>query len=295
MRIDELTPELLPVVAPLLASEDGRASRADLAGFVRFVTAHDWRGCFFGPATQPRAAAVAALSPGGVGMLFAGARHLDDVDVDTQTELVAQVLRLCSSATVRYMQALVSHRPSTLELCLARCGFEPLTTLQYVGRPTHAAQVAPDPGATWLAYRQDLRDDFVRMLSNTYRDSLDCPELTRLRTPDEALAAHAATGAFRPDCWELLLIDDVLCGCVLTAPVEDRSLLELVYMGVEPDARGRGLGAVLLRRAQWHAARCRLGALVAAVDVRNGPALRVYEQAGMRLLAERHVLIRTEG
>jgi ribosomal protein S18 acetylase RimI-like enzyme len=64
-------------------------------------------------------------------------------------------------------------------------------------------------------------------------------------------------------------------------------VLELVYMGVMPAWRRRGVGTLLLRRAL---ARCReVGAkeITVVVDVRNTPARRLYERFAFTTVAQR--------
>jgi ribosomal protein S18 acetylase RimI-like enzyme len=121
----------------------------------------------------------------------------------------------------------------------------------------------------------------------TYNDSLDCPELTGLRPIEDILAGHRAAGQFDPRLWELFLVDDEPAGCLLLAPLHTAPSLEVVYMGVVPEHRGRGVGDALLRRAlqqcREHGARL----LTLAVDGRNAPAKRLYERFGLKTVARR--------
>ena len=55
--------------------------------------------------------------------------------------------------------------------------------------------------------------------------------------------------------------------------------MELVYMGLVPDARGNGWGRAMVRHAQWLARRRDRSQLVLAVDQKNLPALAMYEAA----------------
>ena len=62
---------------------------------------------------------------------------------------------------------------------------------------------------------------------------------------------------------------------------------ELVYLGVVPEARGRGIGRALLAQAMRDTAEMGLPQMGLAVDVANQPAVRLYEEAGFKEIRRR--------
>jgi ribosomal protein S18 acetylase RimI-like enzyme len=129
-----------------------------------------------------------------------------------------------------------------------------------------------------------------------------------LRTAQDALATHRATGVFRPGAWHLALEGGAghpgsprravaggtgrirareAVGVVLVNVLEGRG--DLVYLGVVPEARGRGVGRALLGQAIRDTARMGLPALVVAVDTQNAPAVRLYAGAGFKEVRRRLV------
>jgi ribosomal protein S18 acetylase RimI-like enzyme len=76
---------------------------------------------------------------------------------------------------------------------------------------------------------------------------------------------------------------------VLVNRVAARRACELVYMGVAPPFRGRGLGRLLVQRAMHAARLMNERILTVAVDVANTPARQLYLQAAMRIVNRRHV------
>jgi ribosomal protein S18 acetylase RimI-like enzyme len=68
--------------------------------------------------------------------------------------------------------------------------------------------------------------------------------------------------------------------------------LEIVYLGVVPECRGRGIGYALTRQAQWIASLAERERVVLAVDAANRPAISAYETAGFIAWDRRTVLIR---
>jgi len=67
---------------------------------------------------------------------------------------------------------------------------------------------------------------------------------------------------------------------------------ELVYLGLTPPARGRGVGDLVIRHALWTVRKMELSNLTLAVDAKNAPALRLYFRHGMQQVGRKTALIR---
>jgi len=68
--------------------------------------------------------------------------------------------------------------------------------------------------------------------------------------------------------------------------------VELVYLGLVPEARGRGLGRRLLEHGLALLKGRSERAVVLAVDERNTPAMKLYREAGFRPSLRRVAFIR---
>jgi ribosomal protein S18 acetylase RimI-like enzyme len=119
------------------------------------------------------------------------------------------------------------------------------------------------------------------VLQATYTGSLDMPELEGARALDDILESHRAAGRFVAERWCLGHIPDKpeAAAVLLMAEVLGRNVWEVVYLGLTPAARGQGLGRVVIEHALELARDC-VPWLELAVDLRNTPALRLYEDAG---------------
>src|SRR5690606_30179312 len=71
-----------------------------------------------------------------------------------------------------------------------------------------------------------------------------------------------------------------MVGCLLLADHPATDQIELVYMGMVPEARGHGWGEHVVRQAQWLCRRRGCQRLVLAVDEANDPAVRMYASCG---------------
>lgn len=126
------------------------------------------------------------------------------------------------------------------------------------------------------------RSDLIRALELSYIDTLDCPELCGLRSMDDVVDSHIATGLFNPNHWLLIEQHAKPVGCCLLTHCPNNASIELVYLGIGAPVRGLGLGRMVL---EYGTARMKhLGAreVTCAVDTRNAPAMRVYESLGYR-------------
>jgi len=168
---------------------------------------------------------------------------------------------------------------------LASGGMPHVTDLLYLEAETDAA-VATRPGSPpidWRPFAPETEGEFRAVLEATYAGSLDMPELEGLRSLDDVLAGHRAGGRFVPERWRVGRVrGEPAAGAVmLLSAVPDRDAWEVAYLGLTPEARGRGLGRAAIAHglglARPHVARVEL-----AVDVRNRPADRLYRAAGFR-------------
>jgi GNAT superfamily N-acetyltransferase len=127
--------------------------------------------------------------------------------------------------------------------------------------------------------RSDPRELAV-LLGRTYIETLDCPGLAGLRRPDDVLTGHRASGRFDPDLWFMLRIDGRPAGLSLLNPNPEAGCTELVYFGLVPEARGRGLATTLLRHSLARIGDHSPARIALAVDDRNIAALRLYRRHG---------------
>ncbi|WP_165229599.1 GNAT family N-acetyltransferase [Aquisphaera insulae] len=186
---------------------------------------------------------------------------------------------------------------------LIRGGMPRVTELLYLERDTRvplppAAAASGPPPLAWRPFNPAEADDFRRLLQATYTSSLDMPELEGVRSLDEVIEGHRATGRFVPSRWRLGRVQGEPDAAVvlLLADIPDRDVWEVVYLGLTPAARGRGLGrsaiAHALELAAPHAPRLEL-----AVDIRNTPATRLYASTGFVPFDRRtvHLVVFREG
>jgi ribosomal protein S18 acetylase RimI-like enzyme len=149
----------------------------------------------------------------------------------------------------------------------------------------------PGDELTFTPFTEADEPRLQAVMDATYEGTLDCPELNGVRSSHDIFVGYRAVEGFEPALWQLVSRGGEDVGCVLLTR-HGETAAELVYLGLVPSARGRGYGSQVARYAQWLAGARGCGTLSVAVDLRNVPALRVYESVGFEEFDRRRVLIR---
>lgn len=153
-----------------------------------------------------------------------------------------------------------------------------------------ASQIAA--GGSSASQKAQLDALLIQALERTYVDTKDCPELCGLRETADILASHRSTGQYDPRLWFLVFDGDSPEGCMLLSRCPDQRSVELVYLGLSPRVRGKGIGKLLMRLAMQRLSGLPETELACAVDKRNLPALRLYKSFGLNAFSDRVALVR---
>lgn len=264
-----------------LLLDDESRGRVDLSG-LWIARRTGWRGDRLVGAmlTQKLAGRAAALWPPEVrpgwnrGAIAAG--------------LVHEALETLRAEGTAIVQAVLDETadPRTA-LDLTRGGLPRVTDLIFMRRDAAAPWTIPSrgegPRLRWRGLDETGEAIFCKTLAATYRGSLDMPELEGARSLDDVLAGHRAAGEFNPGLWRLGTLPDQPdpVAALIIALAPEREAWEIIYLGLVPEARGRGLGAEVLAHARALALTGgRAPTLELAADVRNQPALKLYQAAG---------------
>ncbi len=247
-----------------------------------------------------RQACLVVPGAGRTGMCFT-TKPTNDAETDELGAVIEHACKHLPPKVVRLAQALVETTDEVLIRAHTRAGMPPMATLLYLRRAMPQGQefgsVTPLPEGVELVPYRPGHDDPVLMevLPRTYEGTLDCPELSNTRRPSDVVASHRAAGAWSPALWWMVRHEGRAEGVALFSAMPEQVGVELVYFGLTPVLRGRGLGRLLLQhtfarlrgRPETH--------LTCACDERNAPALRMYEALGMYEHERRVALVRVIG
>lgn len=242
-------------------------------------------------------AALAVASPGGAALVCIPSGISESWEVEASVAALRALCAAARSSSLSLLEILVPKEASNATEALRQAGFRRLTNLVYltrsIGRAV-GAQPANDE-LRWVGYSPDAASLFCAALERSYVQSLDCPELTGLRPTADVLRGHQATGSFDPSNWWVVLSAGEPAGVLCLNGIPQQAAMEIVYVGVAPTFRGRGVGDALLSRALSLAGAAGATLLTLAVDERNVPARRLYNRWGFRSVLVREAWIASPG
>ncbi len=213
---------------------------------------------------------------------------------EVEDQLVSSACRRLAEQGAKLVQSLLSPEEFSLGASLERNGFRNITQLQYL---RHDLQFSPRlfqraDALSYQSYASCVAEQFHQTLLRTYEATLDCPEVNDVRKIEDIIAGHKSQGRYNPESWWLASYQDRPVGVLLLAEVPDLKSWDLLYLGVTREARGKGFGHELARKALWEARAAEAPQLTLSVDARNQPALNLYESVGFEPYDQREVFLR---
>jgi mycothiol synthase len=235
------------------------------------------------------------VSPGRTMLIFSPSIVFPQIPSDAIGRLSDELCRHHAKRGVQLAQMLLdpADRPAIDAYCSN--GFEELAELVYLQRSirTRGGEIPGLPvDLSIKSYTHDTHHDFANVIHRSYEQSLDCPALNNMRDMNDVIAGHKAAGEFDPKLWWVLYERDQPLAVLLLSRIPQGATMELVYLGLAPTARGRGIGDLLMQHAFAVGAAEGLENLSLAVDSRNEPALRLYYRHGLRKIGSRTALLR---
>lgn len=237
------------------------------------------------------------VSPGRTMLLMAPHARPLPAQLPAARALTQHVVDHYRARGVHLVQVLLEPTDQPIMRLYSACGFTKMADLLYLqARIARAVQPpALSPGLELIHYSPARHDLFARTILASYESSMDCPALNGVRQIDDIIAGHKATGEHDPNLWYLLVDRQNPprpLGTLLLSPAPQNETLELVYLGLLPAARGRGIGNLLMQLALACCWQRKCATLTLAVDAINLPALNLYHRHGMEHIAVKTVLMR---
>jgi ribosomal protein S18 acetylase RimI-like enzyme len=281
LALSDLAPsQRREVASTLLDAED----RADLANEPLFVVTRGVNLC--GAAWGQRQSGNIAI--------FWPPRFVGQASLETSIRLSEAVLHELDATAIEMTQVLVSASDEEIVPVLEHVGFRRLAELFYMTCEASRFPQERPKGAefSFTTYEGAQRARLMRIIDRTYEGTLDCVGLNGVRDVDNVVTGYQATGTYRPENWLIVSARGADIGVVLLADHPKAGHFELMYMGLVPEARGRGWGRQITQHAQWLANRADAQRIVLAVDSVNEPALRMYRSTGFEMWDRRYVYVR---
>lgn len=280
-RYEPAAPPQRDVALSLLLTGQATGQDAAVQQFRSFARQNDlaidglwlaWRG------DEPIASTLIVPSAGRTGMLFLSPVRGREY-VNTSGELAHAACLAQDRTRVRLVQALLDPGQKLEAAALDEARFTDLATLVYMQRRTGDLPFEPlvlGERYTVEKWSEQARPRFAAAILGSYEQTHDCPGLLGLRHIDDIIAGHQATGRFDGDLWYAIHCEDQPVGVMLLNRVTQRQAVELVYLGLCPAFRGKGLARKLMRHALGLATADDAAHMILAVDQANKPAMTLY-------------------
>jgi mycothiol synthase len=273
----DLMPALRILLGPVYDSEE----RAERCRDVFASGDYDPEGLFVArnPAGTLNGAALVQVLPGALGLAWPPQGETCEIE-DALMQVACDWLR---ESGVKVCQAFASSLERSGMAPLERNGFKCVTQLVYLRRDVDLDSgwgIEPQEFANCLPGTGSLTPEQQDVLLASQEDTLDCPELNGLRTPEEVLSSYFPDNQSNHCWWVTNGEGDKPVGVLLFDKGPEPSVLELSYLGLIPSARGRGLGGTALAFANRIAGQSGYCFVSVTVDARNEPALRLYQRYG---------------
>jgi len=291
-HVDRVEPERIEAaVARLVGRDDPHAVR-------RFIANAPDHGIdltlFWGTGEPLREVCLAVPGAGRTAMLFVGPPAGDHGE-ELAACVAAARAHMCGEHGAALVQALPEPHERHAIAAFERAGLTKLGDLAYLRRPfskpAPARHAWPEgvraASVSALGGLDAAHGDLSLALERSYEATLDCPGLCGMRELSDVLESHRAVGRWGPELWWVIYLDEQPEGCLLLNHCPELRSVELVYLGLSPALRGRGVGLAAMTNGIVRAASCRAGEMTCAVDRNNVPALRLYARLGFTEFASR--------
>ena len=172
------------------------------------------------------------------------------------------------------------------------CGYSLLSQVETVCLPLNEPVSAPAPGVLqFVAGAEHRRNELADIIQTTYQASLDCPKLQQFRTIEDILDSYEHQG-IAPTGWSFVQYKGKTIGCLLMSAFPQQLTWELTYLGLTPEARGKGWGNQIVQYGCFLAAQHGAEMVIASVDQANQPALSIYHQRGFIPIDQAHIYVK---
>ena len=185
---------------------------------------------------------------------------------------------------------------------LENAGFDFLSELQYlvaqettfpmeIGRnPVAFVPLANDPNPETIDPARF--GEMVSLVDHTYKETRDFPQLSGIAPTAEILRGYQYEGTFRPDLWFFIQVEGRNVGVLILTEQDDKTLLELTYMGLVPEERGKRFGGPIVQYVLWKARQIGRQLVVVSVDAQNEPAVKSYKRSGFQIWDSKYLFVR---
>ena len=224
-----------------------------------------------------------------------GTLEEDEADREIRAALYRRIDRYAEETGAAPIIAFVEDRPAE-ELELA--GFDYVSDiLTLIADEISFPMTGTTPGdsnrLSFVVRSDDAAfGEMTPLFERTFEETNDFPQLAGTVPAGEVLRSYRDDIGYRQDLWFFVQADGENVGCLILADHPEFAQLELTYIGLLPEHRGRKLACPIVQHAQRTARHLGRRMMTVSVDSKNKAAIRVYTRCGFRLWSKKSLYLK---
>ncbi|MDR1384554.1 MAG: GNAT family N-acetyltransferase [Planctomycetaceae bacterium] len=188
---------------------------------------------------------------------------------------------------------LADYQQSADETLLKIFQFQKISNLLYLNsQRVEFPEQFPAKQLTFREYANDYWEEMVTLVEQTYQKTLDFPQLAGLVPTSQILKSYQESHVFEPSLWFFIEYESQVIGALLLTQLEECQYLELTYLGLILEFRGRGFSREIVQFAQFIAKQRDNELIIVSADQNNIPAINTYLRCGFRLHDQKEIYVR---
>lgn len=212
-----------------------------------------------------------------------------------------QILEIIYDQLIEY--AKLNHSPVVMLLvdndqeldsvCRPHGGFQKISDLLYlVCESDLFPKKSPAKKLRFIPFCEQDWTKMVALVEETYRQTRDFPRLNGICPTESILNSYREDHPFIPELWFFIEFQDRPVGTLILTELEKSKLFELTYMGIIPEARGKGLAHEIVAFVKFMAGTHGAERLLVSVDIQNDPAIKVYSRHDFQVYDRKEIYAR---
>ncbi len=121
-------------------------------------------------------------------------------------------------------------------------------------------------------------EEMAPLFERTFEKTRDFPKFLGIVPIESVLRAYS----YQPQTWFFVQVEGENAGCLILTDTPEFDQMELTYMGLVPEFRGRKLSLPIVQFALWTARMKGRRMVTVSVDAQNDAAVRAYTRCGFR-------------
>ena len=210
---------------------------------------------------------------------------------EVRTALYRRIDRYAKETGAGPILAFVEERP---RMELEQAGFEYVSDILTLVANEISFPMETDSGRLlFVAGSSDaVFEEMAPLFERTFEKTNDFPKLVGIAPAAEVLRSYQSGGGYRPELWFFAQVGKENVGCLILADHSEFGQLELLYLGILPEHRGRKYAYPLVQHVQQTARRLGRRMVTVAVDSQNQAAIRVYTRCGFTLWSKKSLFFK---